>query len=229
MPTRSLSRRTFLAGSAALLAERVGRTAPGAQASSQKLRRPARYFDVHVHLTHRWFGVDRGPVTADVVLHWMDAHDIERAAVLPLVSPEAFWYPVTTEYVIGETSAHPDRLIPFCAIDPRTLGTHLTTTRQVVDMLERYIDAGARGFGEHKAQLDIDAPLNMKLYEACAEVELPVLFHLDNRANMDKPGLPGLAKVLKTFPELTSASSILSRPQKQKGLRARDSTLSVSI
>ncbi len=42
----------------------------------------------------------------------------------------------------------------------------------------------------------------MKLYEACSEVKLPVLFHLDNRANMDKPGLPGLAKVLTTFPNL---------------------------
>ena len=40
----------------------------------------------------------------------------------------------------------------------------------------------------------------MRLYAACAELKLPVLFHLDNHHNMDSPGLPGLAKVLATFP-----------------------------
>lgn len=193
----TISRRAFFTGTAAGLA-----AGPMLFAAETEPNAAPRYFDIHVHLTHRWFGTERGPVTADVLLRWMDAHDVERAAVLPLVSPEAFWYPVTSEFVIGEAARHPDRLTPFCAIDPRTLGTHLTETKQVVDMLNRYIDAGARGFGEHKALLNIDDPLNMKLYEACSEVKLPVLFHLDNRANMDKPGLPGLAKVLKAFPEL---------------------------
>jgi predicted TIM-barrel fold metal-dependent hydrolase len=31
---------------------------------------------------------------------------------------------------------------------------------------------------------------------------MPLLFHLDNYANMDAPGLPGLGKVLEAFPEL---------------------------
>jgi predicted TIM-barrel fold metal-dependent hydrolase len=42
----------------------------------------------------------------------------------------------------------------------------------------------------------------MRLYEACSEVKMPLLFHLDNYANMDAPGLPGLGKVLAAFPEL---------------------------
>ena len=69
-------------------------------------------------------------------------------------------------------------------------------------MLRRYIDAGAKGFGEHKPQLAIDDPNSMRLYEACAEVDIPVLFHLDNQANFDVPGLPGLTRVLKAFPKL---------------------------
>lgn len=166
-------------------------------------RQPAtEYIDIHVHLTQEWFERERGPVTADVLLHWMDAHNISQAAVLPLVSPEAFWYPISTEYVLRECRTHSDRLIPFCAIDPRTLATHLPEKKQVVDMLRSYIDAGARGFGEHKPRLAIDDPLCMKLYDACSDVGLPVLFHLDNQANMDKPGLPGLEAVLKAFPKL---------------------------
>lgn len=160
------------------------------------------YFDIHIHLAQPWFGPEHGPITARDALRWMDAHGIAQAAVLPLVSPESFWYPITTDFVLSETSPHRDRLIPFCAIDPRTLSTHLTEKRQVVDMLKRYRDAGARGFGEHKPRLPIDDPLCLRLYEACAEVKLPVLFHLDNQANMDQPGLPGLARVLEALPGL---------------------------
>ena len=68
--------------------------------------------------------------------------------------------------------------------------------------VSRYIDAGARGFGEHKPKLPIDHPLNMRLYEACSDVGLPLLFHLDNKANMDRPGLPGLEAVLRMYPDL---------------------------
>ncbi len=199
-PEKPVPRRRFLArSSAALTAALLPSRTSG---SSPETSLPGDLVDDHVHLTHPWYGTDRGPVTASNMLRWMDAHRIARAFVLPLVSPEAFWFPISTDFVLKETAPHRDRLLPFCAIDPRALDTHLTARRQVVDMLNRYIDAGAIGFGEHKCRVPIDDPLNMKLYEACAETELPVLFHLDNMSLMDKPGLPGLENVLKTFPEL---------------------------
>lgn len=163
---------------------------------------PQKYIDVHTHLTQAWFGDERGPLTARDLIRWMDLHNIEQAVVLPLVSPEAFWYPVTTQFVLHETREFRDRLIPFCGIDPRTLGTHLPERKQVTDMLRRFQDAGACGFGEHKPKMKIDDPLNMRLYEACSEVGMPVLFHLDNFANMDRPGLPGLDRVLTALPHL---------------------------
>ncbi|MEX2287997.1 MAG: amidohydrolase family protein [Planctomycetaceae bacterium] len=200
-----VSRRSLLAGAVAGGLSSLCRSALAETEAAPRQTRPTRagYFDIHVHLTQEWFGRDKGPVTADLLLHWMDAHDIAQAAVLPLVSPEAFWYPITTDFVLRECREHADRLVPFCAIDPRTLATHLPEKQQVVDVLRRYVEAGARGFGEHKPRLPIDDPLSMKLYEACDEVGLPVLFHLDNQANIDKPGLPGLDRVLTTFPNLT--------------------------
>jgi len=195
--TTTINRRGFLSVAAAgLAAPQIGKLTAGERSSETKR------FDIHVHLAHAWYGTERGPLTAEMLIRWMDVHNIEQAAVLPLVSPEAFWYPISTHSVIMECRHYPDRLIPFCAIDPRTLSTHLTTHVQVVDMLKRYQDAGVRGFGEHKALLPIDDPLNMNLYAACSEVGFPVLFHLDNRANMDKPGLPGLEKILQTYPDL---------------------------
>ncbi|MCA9101108.1 MAG: amidohydrolase [Planctomycetales bacterium] len=200
--TRRIDRRTFVRDSATCLATSGIALSSGGHARGESSGATTEYFDAHVHLTQGWYGPERGPLTAEAMVRWMDANDVGQAAVLPLVSPEAFWYPISTDFVLRETARFPDRLVPFCAIDPRTAGTHLPTKAELVGMLKRYQDAGARGFGEHKPQLPIDDPLSMRLYEACSEVGLPVLFHLDNAANMDRPGLPGLERVLTTYPDL---------------------------
>jgi predicted TIM-barrel fold metal-dependent hydrolase len=131
----------------------------------------------------------------------MDNNQISQAVVLPLVSPESSSYLLTPDFVLAETRPHRDRLIPFCAIDPRT--SFRGGIDGLVEMLKRYIDAGAKGFGEHKPGVRIDDPRNMALYAACGRVKLPILFHLDNERNMDAPGLPGLERALKEFPETT--------------------------
>lgn len=157
------------------------------------------YIDMHTHLGQTWNSTET--LTAEVLLRWMDAHRIARAVVLPLISPESSSYPLTSDFVLAETKPHLDRLIPFCSIDPRTSfrGGH----QGLVDMLKRYVDAGAKGFGEHKPGIAFDDPRNLRLFAACAEAGLPVLFHLDNQRNTDKPGLPGLEKVLQETPQGT--------------------------
>lgn len=189
-----LTRRAFHQSVAALTAGALtGRRGLGQTAAD------AGYIDMHTHLGQTWNSTQT--LTAEVLLRWMDAHHIARAVVLPLISPESSSYPLTSDFVLAETKPHRDRLIPFCSIDPRTSfqGGH----RGLVDMLKRYIDAGARGFGEHKPGIAFDDPRNLKLFAACAEAGLPVLFHLDNQRNTDKPGLPGLEKVLQETPQGT--------------------------
>ena len=157
---------------------------------------PGPYFDMHTHLGQTWN--TRPPLTAEDLLRWMDAHRIAQAVVLPLVSPEASAYPLTTDFVLAQTRPYRDRLIPFCSIDPRT--SYQGGNQGAVEMLRRYVDAGAKGFGEHKPGVPIDHPGNLELFAACAELKLPVLFHLDNLRNTDQPGLPGLARVLEQTP-----------------------------
>ncbi len=156
-----------------------------------------RYVDVHTHLGQTWTHTE--VLTAEGLLRWMDAHDVAQAVVLPLVSPESSSYPLTSDFVLRQTAPHRDRLIPFCSIDPRT--SYTGGEQGLRDMLQRYADAGARGFGEHKPGVPMDDPRNMRLYAACGEVGLPVLFHLDNQRNTDEPGLPRVANALKTHPE----------------------------
>ncbi len=158
---------------------------------------PGRYVDMHTHLGQTWNHTK--PLSPDGLLAWMDANEIAQAIVLPLVSPESSSYPITTDFVLEATKAHRRRLIPFCSVDPRT--SYTSGLRGLVDMLKKYVDQGAKGFGEHKPGVNFDDPRNMTIYAACGELKLPVLFHLDQLRNMDAVGLPGLEKSLKEFPE----------------------------
>lgn len=156
-----------------------------------------RYVDMHVHLGQTWNST--APLSAEELLRWMDAHDIAQAVVLPLVSPESSSYLLTSDFVLQQTAPFRDRLLPFCCVDPRT--SYNGGRPALVAMLKRWVDAGARGFGEHKPGVAFDDPRNMELYAACGELKLPLLFHIDNQRNLDKPGLPGLAKALAANPD----------------------------
>jgi len=151
---------------------------------------------MHVHLGQPWS--KRGPLTPEMMLHWMDEHQISGAVVLPLISPEAWYYPISTDWVLQQTQPHRDRLFPFCDVDPRT--TYLRGVPAIRETLQRYVDAGAIGLGEHKCGGSIDSPGNLDVFRAAGELGLPVLFHMDSIRNTDKPGLPGLEKVLREVP-----------------------------
>jgi predicted TIM-barrel fold metal-dependent hydrolase len=196
------SRRHFLATSAF--------AALGASAAST-VRPKHKYIDIHTHLYFTRL------VGAKGLLEWMDAHDVERAVIQPLVSPESAptLHPLqTNDAALDAARAHPDRLIAFCCLDPRvtvdptaiktfpTRQGHVAGTKGLIDILKRYKDAGARGLGEHKVGLPFDHPQMMQLYAACDALELPILFHLDDLRGIDTVGLPRLENALKAFPKL---------------------------
>ena len=209
MKTSSFSRRRFLAISA------LGALARGGSAFAAASARPKhKNIDIHTHLGAFRHGQN---VSVDGLLDWMDGHDVERAVIQPLVSPEAAptLQPMqTSDAAIEAAKAHPDRLIAFCCLDPRVTVDpttpktnpqrqgHVVGVKGMIEILKRYKDAGARGFGEHKVGLPFDHPQMMQLYEACDSLELPILFHLDDLRGIDTPGLPRLENVLKAFPKL---------------------------
>ncbi|REK18820.1 MAG: amidohydrolase [Planctomycetota bacterium] len=158
---------------------------------------PGQYVDMHTHIGQTWNTGE--PLTAEGLLRWMDDNQISQAIVLPLVSPESSAYPITPNFVLKETKPYRDRLIPFCSVDPRT--SYRDGLKGLVGMLEKYAEAGAKGFGEHKPGVRVDDDRNMRIYAACGEVKLPLLFHLDKQRNLDEPGLPGLERALKEHPD----------------------------
>jgi len=203
MTTRILSRRQFVASAASAGATTLGFSTPAPSADEN--RRKIKYIDIHTHIGAFYYGRE---LTADMLVRWMDQHDVERAVILPLISPEAAPIPQTTQAAIAAYKAHPTRLIPFCIVDPRASTTnpkrygHVAGVRGLIQILERYKEAGCKGVGEHKTGLFFDAPQNMYLYEASNAVGLPILFHLDDIRNIDTPGLPRLENALRVFPKL---------------------------
>jgi predicted TIM-barrel fold metal-dependent hydrolase len=189
------TRRTFLKSAiAATLAPSLVRAA---EPATSKNYPPGQFVDMHTHLGQTW-NTTKDLSPADL-LKWMDEHEVSQAVVLPLVSPESSSFPIPVRFVLEQTKPHRDRLIPFCCIDPRT--TINGGKKGVEDMVQRYIDDGCRGFGEHKPGIPIDDPLSMRLYGVCGRLGLPILFHLDSQRNTDKPGLPGLETCLKENPQ----------------------------
>jgi predicted TIM-barrel fold metal-dependent hydrolase len=198
MPRSRLSRRAFLTAAAA---GPLGASAFGAD----QPRRKYRYIDIHTHVGTFYHGKE---LTADGLIRLMDRDGIEKAVILPLVSPESSPYPQTSESALAAARKHPDRLIPFCCVDPRcTTGRperfgHVEGLKGLKAILKRYQDAGARGLGEHKVGLPFSHPLMMTLYDACQDLSLPILFHLDDIRSFDTAGLPRLEEALKAFPKL---------------------------
>jgi len=193
-----LSRRRFHVGAVATLAAASGLDLGKQSLADEKKAFPkGTYVDMHTHIGQTWNTT--APLTAEELLRWMDAHSVAQAVVLPLSSPESSSYLITTDFVLAQTAPFRDRLIPFCSVDPRT--SYGGGRKGLVEMLKKYVDAGAKGFGEHKPGIPFDDPRNMEIYAACSELKLPLLFHIDNLRNMDKPGLPGLAKALEASPD----------------------------
>lgn len=194
----SISRRDFLASA-------VTAGAVSVAWGEEKPARKIKYIDIHTHLGTFYWGKE---LTVVGLLKLMDKHDVERAVVLPLVSPESTPYLQPTEAALAAYKAHPDRIIPFCAVDPRVTTNnpsrygHVAGLNGIMEILKRYQDAGAKGMGEHKVGLPFDDKLMMILYEACARLELPILFHLDDIRSYDTPGLPRLQHALQAFPKL---------------------------
>ena len=196
-----ISRRSFIRQSAVFTAAAVTASSiPFAHgARGRSARQEATYIDFQVHLGQKW--ADRPAMSPDDLLRWMDEHGVGRAVVHPLVNPEARIVPLTTDWVLEQTRPHRDRLIPFCVIDPRH--PSLDGVQPKVDLISRYVEGGARGFGEYKIGLPIDDPRSLEVYQACAELDLPVLFHMDGYRNTDEPGLPGLENALQQVPDAT--------------------------
>lgn len=157
--------------------------------------------DVHVHLGKLLYSRPR--LTVKDILNMMDELDVEKSCIMAIDSPEELDYFFTTYQVLRACKQHPDRLVPFCNVDPRheePVEHDGIKSFNPFPIIERYMERGCKGFGEIITGLWIDDFRLMKIYEACGQLSLPIVIHIDKYRNMDDLGLPRLEKVLKANP-----------------------------
>lgn len=159
--------------------------------------------DFHTHIGR--LGKDpRMNLDAPGLVRKMDAHGIERSVVLPLHDSPSGWYlRCTTEDVIAETAHFPDRLVPFCQLDPR-FGDNSPNT-DFSTIFEEYKARGCKGVGEVIANMHYDDPLVVNFMQHCGRARLPVVFHAAHRIGgtyglVDEMGMPRLERLLQACP-----------------------------
>ncbi len=84
-------------------------------------------------------------------------------------------------------------------MDPRRGNSELTT--DFYGILKEHRDRGCRGFGEAMSGLYVDDPRLQKIYEACGQLQMPIIFHMDALRSIDEKGLPRFESMIRKFPE----------------------------
>lgn len=142
--------------------------------------------------------------SAEELVRRYDELGIDKGVVLPIVSPEIY-LPQTNEDILEMAEQYPDRLIPYCNIDPRAL---TNSSDAPLDRLLRYYkERGCKGLGEVMINLPLAHPKVQNLFKHAEVVGLPVVFdgsdQLDGDFGLyDDPGLPQLEHTLQKFPNL---------------------------
>jgi predicted TIM-barrel fold metal-dependent hydrolase len=140
--------------------------------------------DFHQHIGH-------AGRTVEHLLAHQDAHGVRQSVVLPIdgtATPQERW---PSAEALDEATLYPDRIIPFFHIDPRRPGA--------LERVRRARGMGARGFGEHKVHLPVDAPESLAIYRLCADFGWPVLLHFEY--GKYNPNFAAFEGVLRAHPE----------------------------
>lgn len=140
--------------------------------------------DFHQHIGH--FGR-----TVEHVLAHQDAHGVRQSVLLPIDGTATAAERWPSAEALDEATVHPDRLIPFFHVDPRRPGA--------LERMRRAHRMGARGFGEHKVPLPVDAPESLAIYRLCADLGWPVLLHFEY--GMYNYNLASFEGVLRAHPD----------------------------
>ncbi|MBI2301653.1 MAG: amidohydrolase family protein [Armatimonadetes bacterium] len=164
--------------------------------------------DIHTHslLLHdpRQRKISRWTSPEELLSMW-DALGIERGVVLPLVHHEIGAILQTSENALDIYNLYPDRIIPFCNLDPRWCYNHAGA--DFTPVLEHYKELGCKGFGEFTCNLWWDDDRVLNLLSHVERAGLPLLFHVASLERgqyglIDDHRLSKLELVLQRFPRL---------------------------
>ncbi|MCL2517295.1 MAG: amidohydrolase family protein [Oscillospiraceae bacterium] len=162
------------------------------------------FIDIHAHAYRKTPPFVCPFCTAEQLLEVYDKKGIDIGVVLPIVSPEIY-FPQANEDILDMAAQYPDRLVPFCNIDPRLLTN--SPNAPLDKVLQYYKDQGCKGLGEVMPNMELMNPLVQNLFRHAETVGMPVIYDgsdtkTGNFGLYDDPGLPQLEHTLQSFPNL---------------------------
>ncbi len=164
---------------------------------------PPLFIDIHCH-AYRKLPPMYSFSTPEQVLEVYDRLEIEKGAILPIVSPEIY-LPQANEDILEMVEQYPDRFFAFCNIDPRAIAN--SPHSPLDELLQYYKDKGCRGLGEVMPNLPMMDPMVQNLFACAEKVGLPVTYDGSDQLTgdfglYDDPGLPQLEHTLQRYPNL---------------------------
>ena len=163
------------------------------------------FIDVHAHAYLKPSPFPQQFPNAEQVIARYDECGIEMGCLLPVVNSEIY-LPQSNEEILSMAEKYPDRIIPFCNVDPRALSN--SPFAPLDKVLAYYKDLGCRGVGEIMPNLRTDDDRVQNLFRCAEKVGLPVTWDGSDRTHsdfglQDDPGIPQFAHTLARFPNLT--------------------------
>ena len=162
------------------------------------------FIDMHAHAYWKHPPLWVQFCTPEQLIERYDKAGIEKGVVLPIVSPEIY-LPQSNEDILDMAAKYPDRILPFCNIDPRALTNSADAPLDI--LLKYYRDKGCKGVGEIMLNVPFMDPMVQNLFRHAQDAGLPVTFDGSDRVGgdfglYDDPGLPQLEHTLQKFPRL---------------------------
>lgn len=161
------------------------------------------FIDIHAHAYRRPCPPYRFCDPQQLIARY-DELRIEKGVLLPIVSPEIY-LPQSNEDILEMAAQYPDRLIPYCNIDPRAMRN--SPEAPLDELFTYYWDLGCKGIGEVMPNLAVNNPLVQNLFRCAEKAGMPVVFDGSDQLTgdfglYDDPGLPQLEHTLQCFPAL---------------------------
>ncbi len=165
------------------------------------------FIDIHAHVYRYQYPTENGEYLFMILEQLIERHNeigIERAVLLPIVSPEVY-VPQSVGEVIEIANNSGGRFIPFCNIDPRVLTN--TSDAPLGILLNYYRDLGCKGIGEVMPNMELRDPKMQNLFKHVQDIGFPLIFDITGKLGTgyglyDDPGLPQLEACLEKYPDL---------------------------
>ena len=160
--------------------------------------------DIHSHVYKHPLPLVTRFYSPEELVKKYDELGIAKAVLLPVVNPEIY-FPQSVDEVLEVCQAYPDRFIPYCNVDPRTMTN--SPNAPLYKALEYYKNKGCKGVGEVMPNLPLMNPMVQNLFAAAEMVDLPIVFDGSDQLTgdfglYDDPGLPQLEHTLQRYPKL---------------------------